>query len=318
MDLTAWTVAQRGPKAAADAFQPQGFFLERELSAEGIIVESACVLLTNRECPWRCLMCDLWRHTLDRTVPPGAIPAQVEYALSALGARPPQVKLYNSGSFFDPAAIPVGDYPAIAERIRFARNVVVECHPRLIGEKVLRFRDLVSARLEVAMGLETIHPGVLPRLNKRFTPDHFAAASSFLMRQGVAIRTFLLVQPPFLGEEESLEWALRSTQFALSCGAGVVTLIPTRAGNGAMDSLLKTGDFTPPALRTIERTADLVLGQCRAKGRVFLDLWDLERFSDCPACFAQRRERLESMNSVQEVLPPVSCSRCGQLAWDRV
>ena len=62
-------------------------------------------------------MCDLWKHTLTETVPNGAIPAQIEYALEQLQAKPTQVKLYNSGSFFDPAAIPPGDYPAIAEKI---------------------------------------------------------------------------------------------------------------------------------------------------------------------------------------------------------
>ncbi len=69
----------------------------------------ATVFLTNRECPFRCLMCDLWRNTLTETVPVGAIPAQIDHALLRL---PPakQLKLYNSGSFFDPHAIPPQDY----------------------------------------------------------------------------------------------------------------------------------------------------------------------------------------------------------------
>ena len=309
-DLTAWTVAQRGPKAATDPFQPQGFFLERERPAQGQVVDSACILLTNRECPWHCLMCDLWKHTLDRTVPQGAIPAQVESALSKLGGQPAQVKLYNSGSFFDPGAIPVSDYPAIAGHVCFARNIVVECHPRLVGDKVLRFRDLLSSSLEVALGLETIHPVVLPRLNKRFNPGHFAEAAAFLLKNGVAVRTFLLVQLPFLGEEESIEWALKSAQFAFSCGSSVVTMIPTRAGNGAMDALRKTGEFSSPTVATVERTMNLVLGSCRHHGRVFVDLWNLEQFSSCPACFHLRLKRLETLNLTQEVLPPVTCRTC--------
>ena len=316
VDLTAWTVAQRGPKAPAEPFRPQGFFLERERSATGDVVDSACILLTNRECPWRCLMCDLWKHTLDHTVPPGAIPAQVEFALSSLGCRPAQVKLYNSGSFFDPGAIPVADYPAIGGLVGFAQNIVVECHPRLVGEKVLRFRELLPAGLEVAMGLETIHPVVLPRLNKRFDSRHFAEAAAFLLRHGVAVRTFLLVQPPFLAEKESIEWALKSAQFAFSCGSSTVALIPTRAGNGAMDELRKTGEFNPPTVATVESAMDLVLGNCQQQGRVFVDLWNLEQFSSCPVCLHQRLKRLETMNLTQEVLPPVTCHACrsGQVA----
>ena len=62
-------------------------------------------------------MCDLWRNTLTETVPAGAIPQQIDYALEQL---PParQIKLYNSGSFFDRNAIPVEDYPAIAARTK--------------------------------------------------------------------------------------------------------------------------------------------------------------------------------------------------------
>ena len=78
-------------------------------------------------------MCDLWKNTLSESVPPGAIPKQIEFALAQLGGRPEQIKLYNSGSFFDPAAIPPVDYPDIAHRVFFAKHVVVESHPRLIG-----------------------------------------------------------------------------------------------------------------------------------------------------------------------------------------
>ena len=60
------------------------------------------LLLANRECPWRCLMCDLWKNTFAETVARRIYPAhRLTYALERL---PParQIKLYNSGSFFDP------------------------------------------------------------------------------------------------------------------------------------------------------------------------------------------------------------------------
>ena len=83
------------------------------------MVDVATLFLTNRECPYRCLMCDLWKNTLTETVPIGAIPAQIDYAL---GQLPParQIKLYNSGSFFDPHAIPPQDHPAIAAQVALA------------------------------------------------------------------------------------------------------------------------------------------------------------------------------------------------------
>ena len=93
----------------------------------------------------------------------------------------------------------------------------------------------------------------------------------------------------------------------MACGAAVVTLIPTRTGNGAMEALSVEGAFRPPRLDDIERSAALALARIRGHERIFVDLWDLESFSACAACFAARRERLHAMNLEQRVLPPIAC-----------
>ena len=307
-DLTSWIVSLRPPKAAVNPWEPYGYFLENERSGSGRIVSSAGILLTNKECPWNCLMCDLWKHTLEHTVPAGAIPAQIDFALAQLGRNFSQVKLYNSGSFFDPAAIPPADYPAIAQRVGFAQNVIVEAHPRLIGERVLRFRDLLEGTLEVAMGLETVHPQVLPRLNKRFSLDQFAEAVGFLRQHQIQVRAFVLVKPPFLDEKEAVEWSVRSARFAFECGAEVVSLIPTRPGNGALDALMRSDQFGPPPLSVLEEAVERCV-DLRA-GRVFADTWDLEQFSTCRSCFAQREQRLKDINLSQTPVARISCSIC--------
>lgn len=277
----------------------------------GRAVDSAVILLTNKECPWRCLMCDLWQHTGTEIVPVGAIPHQIKYALAQLGARPTQIKLYNSGSFFDPAAIPFADYPAIADAVSFAAQIVVEAHPRLVGESALGFRDRLSGSLEVAMGLETVHPEILPRLNKKFDLAHFAQAADFLRKEGIAVRAFVLVKTPFMSEAEGLEWAVKSAAFAFTCGAAVVSLIPTRPGNGALDRLMQTGEFTPPRLATLERALELAVNL--RQGRVFADTWNLETFSACVACLERRRQRLHAVNLTQRNLPAIDCPVCGGL-----
>ncbi len=299
-----WILTRRGPRNPVDAGQPYAFLTEQERAESGEVVPVATLFLTNRECPWRCLMCDLWKNTLTETVPAGAIPAQIDYALARLpSAR--QIKLYNSGSFFDPRAIPPEDLAAIAERVRGFERVIVECHPALVGESAPRFRDRLTGKLEVAVGLETVHPDVLPKLNKRMTLDQFSRAAEFLRQHDIALRVFVLVKPPFLDESEAREWAGRSVRFAFDCGASVVSLIPTRLGNGALETLEARGDFAPPKLATFEAAFDDALAQRR--GRVFADTWDLERFSNCPACFTARKERLERMNFTQSLEPAVAC-----------
>lgn len=307
-----WTTAHRGSRRELDAFRPHTFFIEEECDENRQLAQVLTVFLTNRECPWRCLMCDLWKDTLPGRTPIGAIPAQMDHAVSILGtdpSRPPtMVKLYNSGSFFDQNAVPREDYPAIADRCRRFRRVTVECHPRLVTDEAPRFRDMLGTDLEVAMGLETAHEGVLEKLNKGMTLEHFWQASNYLDRHGIGVRAFVLLRPPFMNEAEGREWAKRSIEFAFDCGVAVVSVIPTRTGNGAMEALAATGEFAPPSLTSLEEVLDY--GINLGRGRVFADLWGLEQFSTCAICFEQRRARLQAINHTQEALPRVKCERC--------
>ena len=127
----------------------------------------------------------------------------------------------------------------------------------------------------------------------------------------MALRTFLLVSPPFVRADEQDAWLLHSIDVALSCGAAVVTLVPTRPGNGAMEAVAADGDFRAPRLEDIERSLELAQARHRHRGRIFVDLWDLERFTSCPHCFKARRRRLHAMNLEQRYLPPHSCPHCG-------
>ena len=298
-----WIVSRRGPRNSADPKRPYQFLIEEEPAASGEVVRVATIFLTNRECPWRCLMCDLWKNTLTDSVAAGDIALQIEFALAELG-NASQVKLYNSGSFFDAAAIPPSDYPAIAKLLAGFERVIVECHPALSGERVLAFKQLLKGQLEIAMGLETVHPEVLPRLNKRMTLEMFIAAAKFLRENEIDLRAFVLLKPPFVSEEEGIFWAQRSAEFAFDCKAAAVSLIPVRDGNGALETL----NFCPPELASLETALDN--GMSLKRGRVFADLWDLERLSQCGACGEARRARLARMNLSQAVEPPIVCTQC--------
>ena len=190
--------------------------------------------------------------------------------------------------------------------MRHFDSVIVENHPKLCGDACLRFRDLIGTQLEVAIGLETIHPVVLPQLNKQMTPEDFRRTTEFLVAAGIRVRTFLLLRPPFLDEAEGIQWALRSMEFAFDCGATCCAVIPTRDGNGAMEHLAQTGHFAPPTLTSMEDV--LVRGLQSRRGRVFVDIWDAQQFGICPECTPLRVERLRQMNLQQRVLPPVACS----------
>ncbi len=294
---------------------PHHFLRERELAADGSLAECVAVFLTNRECPWKCFMCDLWKNTLETSVSPGMIPRQIAYAFQQLGAPPSAdersamlVKLYNSGSFFDPRAVPTHDYGTIAQLLDGFRRVIVECHPRLIGDSCLRFRDLLAAELEVALGLETAHPAALEQLNKGFGVEDFLRKCDWLRENGIAIRVFLLVNAPFVPAAEQSEWVEKSIQLAADAGAEVIGLIPTRPGNGAVEALLRSGWYSRTRLEQLENALEAGIRSSRA--RVFADLWDLEQFRSCPHCFSERRLRLQRMNDQQRILNRIRCGQC--------
>lgn len=311
---------RRAAKPRHDPWRNQGVTIEDEVTADGIVARVATVFLTGRECPWRCLMCDLWQFTTDASTPVGALAAQAAEARRTIEARggATHMKLYNAGSFFDPRAVPESDYDAIARSTAGFERVIVECHPSLVGARVARWMDAMARHavggvpaFEVAMGLETAHPGALDRLNKRMTLDGFARAGDRLMGMGVALRVFLLVAPPFVPLLEHGAWLLRSIDFAWRCGAAVVSLIPTRTGNGALDAIAADGSFRSPTIHDLERSLESALSAPRPAGaRVFADTWDLDRFATCPDCLAARRARVHAMNLQQAIEPRIVCAAC--------
>jgi len=300
--LDAWILSQRSSKNPVDPARPYAFWVEKERAIDGQIEDVATIFLTNKECPFRCLMCDLWKNTTDQPVVPGAIPGQIRWALNQL---PPAqgVKLYNSGNFFDPQAIPEVDYALIADSVSMFQRVIVESHPRMIGRRCLAFQELVTGQLEVAMGLETVHPEVLPKLNKRMTLADFERATGTLRRNQVQVRAFILLRPPYLTEQEGIFWAKRSVDFAFDVGVDCCILIPTRGGNGVMETLAEQGLFEPPTLDSMEEVLDY--GIALGHGRVFADLWDVEKLSHNGRANIACIERLRRMNLTQSLEPRV-------------
>lgn len=302
-----WVLAQRPAALLASRVTAAGhgpsWFSEAETDAAGRSRDCLTVLLRNPECPWRCVFCDLWQHTAPRGQASEPIGDQIRRALAETeGQGRDWAKLYNAGSFFDAGAIPSAELPGIAELCRPFARVIVECHPTLVRPAVFAFRDQIRpAQLEVALGLETAHPETLAKLNKGITPDDFARAAGLLRNGDVDVRAFVLVRPPFLEPATGLDWVFRSLEFAFAAGASVISLIPTRLGNGALEALAAAGQFVPPTLAELE--AALEFGLRLGRGRVFADLWELDRWAASETNFTARRNRLAEMNRRQVVLP---------------
>ena len=305
--------ARRPPKARIDPHHPIDVLIETERQPNGEALESLTVFLAGSECPFTCVFCDLWQHTLDEPTPREALPEQLRQALANTGFEPRgrQVKLYNASNFFEARAVPESDDEAIAALAKRCASVVVECHPRLIGERCLRFAERLDGRLQVAMGLETVHPEIQPRLGKGADLDDFARAAETLGRHGIGWRAFVLVGLPFLHRDEAAHWAIESTRWAIGHGAEHVALIPLRGET--LQRTLGPESFSPPVLKDLEEALDRSLetvGKQRASTVITADLWDIDALARCPHCAADRRARLERLHQTGILEPRAVCTVC--------
>lgn len=301
--------ALRAPKAPIDPTRPLGILVEEERRAGGL-ERALTVFLAGAECPFTCIFCDLWQQTLDGPTPPGALPAQLRAGLTQSGPqRVHRVKLYNASNFFDPRAVPPADFEALAGLLAPFDAVTVESHARTVGPRCREFADRLTGKLEVAIGLETVHPGALPRLNKKMTLADFDRAARWLAAHRIGLRAFVLVGAPFVPPEQSVGWAVRSAEHALAQGAGAVALIAARGGNGAMEQLATEGLFQAPTLADLEQALEESLG---LEGVVTADLWQADQLSACVSCRPRRLQRLQQMNATGRRAPAVSCPDCSR------
>lgn len=299
----------RPPKPEVDPWAAHGWIVEDERRPGGGTERTLTVFLAGAECPFTCSFCDLWRWTIDGRTPNGALPAQLARVLAALERPlPHRLKLYNASNFFDRRAVPAEDVPAIAELARPFAGVTVESHANTIGPLTLEFARQIPGRVEVAIGLETIHPVAVRHLNKRLDLARFDQAAGFLADNAIDLRVFVLLGAPYIAPDESVEWTVRTAEYAARRGAAVISLIPVRGGNGELERLAALGHFVPPTLSQLEEALD----RCGALAPVVVtaDLWDTDRLPACAVCRPRRIDRLRRINLTGVPAPRVDCEAC--------
>ena len=288
-----------------------GSMVEEERRPDGRIERALTVFLAGAECPFTCSFCDLWRWTVDGATPVGALPTQLSSVLVALdraAPRPDRLKLYNASNFFDRRAVPAVDLPRLAELAAPFAGVTVESHVSTIGPPTLEFARRLAGRLEVAAGLETIHPRATAHLNKRLDLTEFERGARWLADNNMDLRVFALLGAPHVPAADSVEWTVRTVEYAAQCGAAVVSIIPVRGGNGEMERLAGLGEFTPPTLTQLEEVLDRCVG---ISGTVVtVDLWDVERLDACNHCRRSRADRLGRLNVSGRPEPRMACEAC--------
>jgi len=125
-----------------------------------------------------------------------------------------EVKVFGSGSFLDEKQVPPKARHYFLDECgkKGVKKLTVESRPEYVNGGVLA--TFKGFDLTVAMGLETADEELLKRLNKGYGRGEYEKATNAIHDAGCKVRTYLLVNPPFVVDvrtdtEESVEYALK-------------------------------------------------------------------------------------------------------------
>ena len=250
---------QRGPD-----LKPR-FWSNTTETKQSIIIT---MVLPTRGCSWAlsesggCSVCGYVNDSSrDRPIPSEHILEQIHHALNkVVPTKPIELKLFNSGSFFDENDVPRNLRLQILDLIKKTPEVIllsVESRPEYLlnQQKIIdeTNRLLKPIELEIGIGLESSNSAILKDCwNKGFSIEDYKKSVEIAHSQNIRIKTYILIKPPFLTEAEAIYDSIMTTFEAVKIGTDVVSFNPCNIQNGTLvHELAKKDRYQPPWLWSI-------------------------------------------------------------------
>ncbi len=219
-------------------------------------IEAGVVILPTVGCRWGrkegCTMCG-YVYDAPREISQERVVEEFNRALGALDSIV-YLKIFTSGSFLDPQEISADAVREILSHVPGqVTRVQIESRPEFIKEKVLSdITGMLSAELEIGIGLESANDRIRESINKGFSFDDFEKAVRVCKSHGVKVKAYLLLKPPFLTEKEALADAKDSIVNAQKAGADRVSVNPLNVQRGTLvERLWQRGEYRPPWLWSV-------------------------------------------------------------------
>lgn len=229
---------------------------------KGEILSTLTVILKTTGCSWnRCLMCG-YRHerfpTGSASEMSALISRQIAWVQHSYRDTEYQlVKIFTSGSFFDPREVPPDAREAVARAFR-GKVVVAETRPEFVQEEpISTFLETIDdgswdQPLYIAMGLETTDDGIREKcIDKGFSFEDFCIAAQHAREGSAGVKAYLLMKPLFLTEKEAIDDMIRSIREA-SAVSDLISMNPCTVQNRTeMEYYWKKGAYRPPYLWSV-------------------------------------------------------------------
>lgn len=231
---------------------------------ENRIVECLTIIFSTSGCAWnKCLMCS-YRH--ERVASQGSGTTQEQHLLSQLSwvleRHPPDeyemVKIFTSGSFFDPREIP----PSVRQRIASAftgKLIIAETRPEFVtSDTIVPFLEELkeggnrSTPLFCAMGVETSNDAIREKcIRKGFLFSDFVDAAKCAKKCGAGVKAYLLMKPLFVTEREAVK-DMKSSIRDVSRHADLISMNPcTVQARTDLEWFWRQGAYRPPYLWSV-------------------------------------------------------------------
>jgi radical SAM enzyme (TIGR01210 family) len=220
------------------------------------------IILKSGGCSWnRCLMCS-YRHErfvgLSKEELGNRLIRQLRFVTEAIPIKDIEIiKLYTSGSFFDPGEVP---HVVLEEAGALFKGkiIIAETRPEYVNEEILedftaRIDDGTNETpLYVAIGLETTNDRIREKsIDKGFSFADFNKAVRVAKNAGVGIKAYLLMKPLFLTENEAMV-DMKQSLADLSGIADIVSMNTCTVQRGTdMERYWKQGAYRPPYLWSV-------------------------------------------------------------------
>jgi len=196
-------------------------------------------------------------------VPSSSILKQFQTGLKDLGEIR-FLKLYTSGSFLDEDEVDAGVADTILKTCKdLGLRLLFETRPEYVTPARVGRLLFLHEDIEVALGLESANDKVLRcSINKGFTVKDYDRAAEILREREVDIRTYVLLKPPFLTEDEAIRDSVATMAHAAEVSA-TLSLNPVNVQKGTLvEKLWRSWSYRPPWLWSVMR----VLRSCDGLG----------------------------------------------------
>lgn len=149
----------------------------------------------------------------------------------------------------------------LAMRIKGIKRITIESRPQYITQSTVNFLKRIfeksNVELEVGMGVEAQDEVVRNIcINKQGSNEQYKSAVSLLRDNGILPLAYVLLKPPFLTEQESIDEAVKTAHFAKDIGFSRISFEPMSIHYYTLvHALTLTGDYRAPWLWSVIEVA---------------------------------------------------------------